>query len=90
MPGQVADPLQGALAREVYCLIAEDVRSAADVDDALSWGPGLRWGIVGNMMLNHLDGRPGGIEDFQQFLPDDDFVQEPRLPTYPARAMRQG
>ena len=68
MPGHVANRLQGALAREVYYLIAEDVLSAADVDDAVSWGPGLRWGIMGNMMLNHLGGGPGGIEHFfQQF-----------------------
>ncbi|MBR0694723.1 3-hydroxyacyl-CoA dehydrogenase NAD-binding domain-containing protein [Bradyrhizobium lablabi] len=64
MPGHVANRLQGALAREVYYLIAEDVLSAADVDDALSWGPGLRWGIMGNMMLNHLGGGAGGIEHF--------------------------
>jgi 3-hydroxyacyl-CoA dehydrogenase len=64
MPGHVANRLQGALAREVYYLIAEDVLSAADVDDALSWGPGLRWGIMGNMMLNHLGGGPGGVEHF--------------------------
>jgi hypothetical protein len=38
--------------------------SAADVDTALSWGPGLRWGVMGNMMLNHLGGGPGGIEHF--------------------------
>src|ERR1700726_786656 len=68
MPGHVANRLQGALAREVYYLVAEDVLSAADVDDALSWGPGLRWGVMGNMMLNHLGGGPGGIEHFfQQF-----------------------
>src|SRR5215510_14776858 len=68
MPGHVANRLQGALAREVYHLVAEDVLSAADVDDALSWGPGLRWGIMGNMMLNHLGGGSGGIEHFfQQF-----------------------
>jgi 3-hydroxyacyl-CoA dehydrogenase len=68
LPGHVANRLQGALAREVYYLVAEDVLSAADVDDALSWGPGLRWGIMGNMMLNHLGGGPGGIEHFfQQF-----------------------
>jgi 3-hydroxyacyl-CoA dehydrogenase len=64
MPGHVANRLQGALAREVYYLVAENVLSAADVDDALSWGPGLRWGIMGNMMLNHLGGGPGGIEHF--------------------------
>src|SRR5215470_13674764 len=68
MPGHVANRLQSALAREVYYLVAEGVVSAADVDTALSWGPGLRWGIMGNMMLNHLGGGPGGIEHFfEQF-----------------------
>src|ERR1700733_5160512 len=68
MPGHVANRLQAALAREVYYLVAEGVVSAADVDTALSWGPGLRWGIMGNLMLNHLGGGPGGIEHFfQQF-----------------------
>src|ERR1700756_2159594 len=64
MPGHVANRLQAALAREVYYLVAEGVVSAADVDTALSWGPGLRWGVMGNMMLNHLGGGPGGIEHF--------------------------
>jgi 3-hydroxyacyl-CoA dehydrogenase len=64
LPGHVANRLQAALAREVYHLVAEDVLSAADVDTALSWGPGLRWGIMGNMLLNHLGGGPGGIEHF--------------------------
>src|SRR5262245_51559929 len=64
MPGHVANRLQSALAREVYYLVAEGVVSAADVDTALSWGPGLRWGVMGNMMLNHLGGGPGGIEHF--------------------------
>src|SRR3981081_3288354 len=68
MPGHVANRLQAALGREVYHLVAEGVVSAADVDTALCWGPGLRWGVMGNMMLNHLGGGPGGIEHFfQQF-----------------------
>lgn len=68
VPGHVANRLQAALAREVYHLVADGVVSAADVDTALCWGPGLRWGIMGNMMLNHLGGGPGGIEHFfQQF-----------------------
>jgi 3-hydroxyacyl-CoA dehydrogenase len=68
MPGHVANRLQAALSREVYHLVAEGVVSAADVDTALSWGPGLRWGVMGGMMLNHLGGGPGGIEHFfQQF-----------------------
>jgi 3-hydroxyacyl-CoA dehydrogenase len=64
LPGHVANRLQSALAREVYYLVAEGVVSAADVDTALSWGPGLRWGVMGNLMLNHLGGGPGGIEHF--------------------------
>jgi len=68
LPGHVANRLQAALAREVYYLVADDVLSAADVDACVSWGPGLRWGIMGNMMLNHLGGGPGGIEHwFEQF-----------------------
>jgi 3-hydroxyacyl-CoA dehydrogenase len=64
VPGHVANRLQAALAREVYYLVAEDVISVADVDTALSWGPGLRWGIMGNVLLNHLGGGAGGIEHF--------------------------
>lgn len=68
LPGHVANRLQSALAREVYYLVATDVLSAKDVDAALSYGPGLRWGLMGNMMLNHLAGGPGGIEHFfEQF-----------------------
>jgi len=68
LPGHVANRFQAAVAREVYYLIAEGVLSGADADAALSWGPGLRWGVMGNMMLNHLGGGPGGIEHFlQQF-----------------------
>ena len=68
MPGHVANRLQSAVQREVYYLVAEGIISAADVDTALSWGPGLRWGVMGNMMLNHLGGGPGGMEHFlEQF-----------------------
>jgi 3-hydroxyacyl-CoA dehydrogenase len=64
MPGHVANRLQSALMREVYYLVTEGVVSAAGADTALSWGPGLRWGVMGGMMLNHLGGGPGGIEHF--------------------------
>jgi 3-hydroxyacyl-CoA dehydrogenase len=68
VPGHVANRLQSALSREVYHLVAEGVVSAADADTALSWGPGLRWGIMGSLLLNHLGGGQGGIEHFfEQF-----------------------
>jgi 3-hydroxyacyl-CoA dehydrogenase len=66
--GHVANRLQAALAREVYHLVDQGVVSVADVDTALCWGPGLRWGIMGQVLLNHLGGGKGGIEHFfQQF-----------------------
>jgi 3-hydroxyacyl-CoA dehydrogenase len=64
VPGHVANRLQAALAREVYYLVADGVVSVTDVDKALSWGPGLRWGIMGQVLLNHLGGGQGGIEHF--------------------------
>ena len=68
LPGHVANRLQAALSREVYYLVSEGVVSAADADTACSWGPGLRWGIMGSLLLNHLGGGEGGIEHFfQQF-----------------------
>ena len=68
VPGHIANRLQSALSREVYYLVAEGVVTAADADTALSWGPGLRWGIMGSLLLNHLGGGQGGIEHFfEQF-----------------------
>jgi 3-hydroxyacyl-CoA dehydrogenase len=68
VPGHVANRLQSALSREVYHLVAEGVVTAADADTALSWGPGLRWGVMGSLLLNHLGGGQGGIEHFfEQF-----------------------
>src|ERR1700758_297384 len=68
VPGHVANRLQSALSREVYHLVAEGIVTAADADTALSWGPGLRWGIMGSLLLNHLGGGQGGIEHFfEQF-----------------------
>ena len=56
------------MAREVYYLVAEDVVSVADVDKALSWGPGLRWGIMGRCCSITWVAGQGGIEHFfEQF-----------------------
>src|SRR5260370_26947582 len=68
VPGHVGNRLQSALRREVYYLVCEGVVRAADADAALSWGPGLRWGVMGSLLLNHLGGGEGGIEHFFQQL----------------------
>ena len=44
LPGHVANRIQSALYREVLYLIGQGVLDVADADDAVSWGPGLRWG----------------------------------------------
>jgi 3-hydroxyacyl-CoA dehydrogenase len=68
VPGHVANRLAAALFREVAHLVAEDVVSVADVDTAVCWGPGLRWGVMGPVLLYHLGGGPGGIDHFwEQF-----------------------
>ena len=68
VPGHVANRLAAALLREVMYLVDEDVISVADVDAAVSYGPGLRWGVMGPMMLYHLGGGAGGIDHwFDQF-----------------------
>lgn len=64
VPGHVANRLSAALFREVIHLVSEGVVSVADVDTAVSAGPGLRWGAMGPALLYHLGGGQGGIEHF--------------------------
>ncbi len=68
VPGHVANRLQAALYREVLYLIQEGVLSVADADDAVSWGPGLRWGVMGPSLQFHLGGGAGGMQHFIEHL----------------------
>jgi 3-hydroxyacyl-CoA dehydrogenase len=68
LPGHVANRLQAALYREVVYLIEQGVLSVADADDAVSWGPGLRWGVMGPSLLWHIGGGEGGIQHFMDHL----------------------
>ena len=68
VPGHVANRLAAALYREVIYLVSEGVISVADIDDAISWGPGLRWGVMGPNLLYKLGGGAGGMKHFfEQF-----------------------
>jgi 3-hydroxyacyl-CoA dehydrogenase len=64
IPGHVANRLQTALYKEILYLIEQDVLDVADADDAVSWGPGLRWGIMGPNLQFHLAGGAAGIKHF--------------------------
>ena len=68
LPGHVGNRLQAALYREIMYLIQQGVLSVADADDAVSWGPGLRWGVMGPSLQWHLGGGAGGIQHFMDHL----------------------
>src|SRR5262249_31884253 len=63
-----ANRLQTALYKEVLYLIQQGVLSVADADDAVSYGPGLRWGVMGPSLQWHLGGGAGGIPHFVDHL----------------------
>jgi 3-hydroxyacyl-CoA dehydrogenase len=70
LPGHVANRLQIALYSQVMYLIQQGVLSVADADDAVSYGPGLRWGVMGPSLQWHLGGGAGGIQHFMEHLMD--------------------
>jgi carnitine 3-dehydrogenase len=68
LPGHVANRLQAALWREAYHLVGEGVVSVADLDVAISCGPGLRWALLGPFATQHLSGGPGGLAHVLEHL----------------------
>jgi 3-hydroxyacyl-CoA dehydrogenase len=62
--GHVANRLQAALWREAVHLVAEGVASVADIDTAISEGPGVRWALMGPHLTFHLAGGNWGIDHF--------------------------
>ncbi len=69
MPGHVSNRLQAALWREAAYLVEQGVVSVADVDAAVSQGPGLRWAIMGPIMTYHLGGGAGGLRYLLDHIP---------------------
>lgn len=68
LPGHVANRLQAALYKEMLYLVQQGVLSVEDCDAAVSYGPGLRWGCMGQSLQWHLGGGPGGIRHFMEHL----------------------
>src|SRR5450432_2365379 len=68
LPGHVANRLQAALYREMLYLIEQGVLSVEDTDAAVCYGPGLRWGVMGQSLQWHLGGGAGGIKHFMDHL----------------------
>src|SRR3954465_12077688 len=70
LPGHVGNRLQAALYKEIMYLIQQGVLSVSDADDAVSYGPGPRWGVMGPSLQWHLGGGAGGIKHFMDHLMD--------------------
>lgn len=59
--GHVANRLQVAVWREAFSLVESGVISVADLDVAMSEGPGLRWALLGPFLNLHASGGAAGI-----------------------------
>ncbi len=68
LPGHVTNRLQAALWREAYSLVERGVASVADIDTAISYGPGLRWALLGPLVNQHLSGGAGGLAHILEHL----------------------
>jgi len=59
--GFVADRLLEAVWREMLHLLTEGVATTAELDEAIIYGPGLRWAAMGTNLTYHLAGGEGGM-----------------------------
>src|SRR5256885_3551003 len=82
LPGHVANRLQAALYREMLFLIEQGVLSVEDTDAAVCYGPGLRWGVMGQSLQWHLGGGEGGINPFMEHLmpPLEGMMKDLQMP----------
>jgi 3-hydroxyacyl-CoA dehydrogenase len=64
VPGLLANRLQAALAREALHLLDEGVADAADLDAAVTEGPGLRWPFLGPLAIADY----GGLDVWQKVV----------------------
>jgi len=68
--GFLSDRLQEAMWREILHLVADGVATTGELDDAIIYGPGLRWAIMGTNLTFHLAGGEQGMRHmFEQFGP---------------------
>ena len=66
----VADRLMEALWREALWLVADDVATVAEIDDAIRFGAGLRWSSMGTFLTYRIAGGEAGMRHFMaQFGP---------------------
>jgi carnitine 3-dehydrogenase len=64
VPGHLVNRIQAALWREGMDAVLSGLASMDDVDTAIAYGPGLRWGAMGPFRLCALAGGSGGYQHF--------------------------
>jgi carnitine 3-dehydrogenase len=62
LPGFVGNRLQEAMWREALHMVAAGEASVEEIDEAIAYGPGLRWAQMGPCLTFHLAGGSGGME----------------------------
>jgi carnitine 3-dehydrogenase len=68
--GFVADRLLEALWREALWLVNDEIATVEEVDDAIHYGPGLRWAAMGTFLTYRIAGGEAGMRHFMaQFGP---------------------
>ena len=68
--GYLSDRLQEAQWREILHLINDDIANTKELDEAIIYGPGLRWAIMGTCLTFHLAGGRSGMRHMlEQFGP---------------------
>lgn len=68
--GFLSDRLLEAVWREILHLVDEGVATTAELDDAIVFGPGLRWAAMGTNLSYHLAGGDEGMAHMlEQFGP---------------------
>ena len=70
LPGFLSDRLQEALWREGLHIINEGYATTKDLDEAITYGPGMRWALMGTFLTFHLAGGEMGMKHMlDQFGP---------------------
>ncbi len=70
LPGYLSDRLQESMWRESLHIINENYASTKDLDEAIIYGPGLRWALMGTFLTFHLaGGKMGMAHMLEQFGP---------------------
>lgn len=81
-PGFVSNRMQEAIWREMFHLVDDGIATTAELDAAITDGPGLRWALYGPAFIYMLQGGRGGFAyALEQF--DPQVVADCSHNTYP-------